>query len=202
MRQLTGQFNTQGRTKTGSRFGLVLGALTLFWSAQLLGKEAASAAAAQPAPVAQPPRRVLVISIPDRKLAVTEDGRVLKVYPVAVGAAVTPSPAGVMKVANKVVNPTFYHAGKVIPPGKSNPLGNRWIGLNKKGYGIHGTNAPNSIGLAASHGCFRMRKRDVEELFKLVRVGDIVEIHDERDAAIAAIFRDAEIDDGQVAIVD
>ena len=106
----------------------------------------------------------------------------LKVYSVAVGAAVSPSPSGTLKIVNKVIGPTYYHQGKVIPPGKSNPLGDRWMGLSQKGYGIHGTNVPSSIGKAASHGCIRMGKHDVEELFNLARVGDAVEIHGERDA--------------------
>jgi len=134
------------------------------------------------------PRHVLVVSIPDRKLALMENGRVLKVYSVAVGASVSPSPSGTLKIINKVAGPTYYHPGKVVGPGKSNPLGNRWMGLSQKGYGIHGTNVPSSIGKAASHGCIRMGRHDVEELFNLARVGDTVEIHGERDAQVAAIF--------------
>jgi len=132
--------------------------------------------------------RRLIISVPDRQLAVVENGSVVKVYPVAVGADVSPSPSGNFKIANRVVNPTYYHAGKAIPAGKQNPLGSRWMGLDRKSYGIHGTNQPNSIGKAASHGCIRMARADVEELFARVRVGDVVEIHAERDAAIAAVF--------------
>jgi lipoprotein-anchoring transpeptidase ErfK/SrfK len=67
----------------------------------------------------------------------------------------------------------------VVAPGKSNPLGSRWMGLSAKGYGIHGTNVPTSIGKAASHGCIRMRKQDLEELFEMVTVGTIVELVDE-----------------------
>jgi lipoprotein-anchoring transpeptidase ErfK/SrfK len=137
---------------------------------------------------AQPVERRLVISISDRKLAVVENGSVVKVYPVAVGADVTPSPTGSFKLATRVTNPTYYHAGKVIPAGAQNPLGSRWMGLDRKGYGIHGTNQPKSIGKAASHGCIRMARADVQELFNRVRVGDVVEIHAERDAAIAAFF--------------
>jgi hypothetical protein len=62
------------------------------------------------------------------------------------------------------------------------------VGLNKKGYGIHGTNAPGSIGKAASHGCIRMRNRDIVQFFALVSVGDTVEIHGQRDGQIAEIF--------------
>ena len=137
---------------------------------------------------AQPVERRIVISVLDRKLAVVENGSVVKVYPVAVGADVSPSPSGTFKVVTRVTNPTYYHAGKVIPAGKQNPLGSRWMGLDRKSYGIHGTNQPKSIGKAASHGCIRMARADVEELFDRVRVGDVVEIHAERDEAIAALF--------------
>jgi hypothetical protein len=140
-----------------------------------------------------PAERRIVVSIPDRKLALIEDGRVRKTYPVAVGARRTPSPTGRFKIVNRVVSPAYYHEGEVIPPGRSNPLGDRWMGLDKKGYGIHGTNVPSSIGKAASHGCIRMAKRDVEELFEIVRVGDVVEIQRERTPQLAAIFAGREI---------
>jgi lipoprotein-anchoring transpeptidase ErfK/SrfK len=121
-------------------------------------------------------RNELVISIPDRKLALFENGRVVKVYAVAVGTPHTPSPTGRFRIVNHIVRPTYYHKGVVIGPGRGNPLGNRWMGFDLKGYGIHGTNEPHSIGRAASHGCIRMGKRDVEDLFSRVRVGDAVEI--------------------------
>ncbi len=143
---------------------------------------------AAPALAQQEPKRHLVVSIPDRKLALLEDGHIVKVYPVAVGKQVSPSPTGEFKVVNRVVKPTYYHKGTVIAPGPQNPLGSRWMGLNQKGYGIHGTNAPRSIGKAASHGCIRMAKADLEELFSLVRVGDTVEIRGEADGQTAEIF--------------
>jgi lipoprotein-anchoring transpeptidase ErfK/SrfK len=132
--------------------------------------------------------RRIIVSIPDRKLALVEEGRVLRVYKVAVGARVSPSPTGEFRVVRRLTNPTYYHPGVVIPPGKSNPLGTRWIGLDRKGYGIHGTNEPRSIGKAASHGCIRLAKADLEQLFVEVRVGDVVEIHAHADAETAAIF--------------
>ena len=133
-------------------------------------------------------RRRVVVSIPDRELAVLESGRVLRTFPVAVGAAVSPSPAGRFEIVSRLSSPTYYHAGVVIPPGSDNPVGSRWIGINRKGYGIHGTNEPRSIGHAASHGCIRLRNRDVEQLYRLVRVGDVVEIRGRRDEQIAHIF--------------
>ena len=132
--------------------------------------------------------RRIVVSIPDRKLVLLEGNRVLKVYDVAVGKPSTPSPAGEFRVMNRIANPTYFGTGKVIAPGKQNPLGTRWIGLSAKGYGIHGTNVPSSIGKAASHGCIRMRQRDVEELFDLVQVGVPVELAGERPLVLAMIF--------------
>jgi lipoprotein-anchoring transpeptidase ErfK/SrfK len=133
-------------------------------------------------------RREVVVSIPDRKLALIEDGEVVKVYPVAVGAPVSPSPAGEFTVVNRITNPTYYHKGQVIPTGPANPVGTRWIGLSQKGYGIHGTNQPKSIGKAASHGCIRMAKADLEELFEFLRPGDPVSIRADRDERLAQMF--------------
>ena len=135
-------------------------------------------------------KRLLLISIPDHRLALIEDGQVKKIYSVAVGKESTPSPTGSFHIAARVVDPTYYHEGKVIAPGPRNPLGNRWMGLDRKGYGIHGTNAPNSIGKSASHGCIRMAKRDLKEVFAMVKVGDEVEIRGERDAQTIALFGD------------
>lgn len=143
-----------------------------------------TAAAAQ----AQEVQRQIVVSIPDRKMVLIEDGRVLRTYPVAVGAPVSPSPEGAFKIINRIVEPTYYSPGTVIEPGAQNPLGSRWIGLSKKSFGIHGTNAPKSIGKAASHGCIRMAKTDVEELFEMVRPGDTVEIRSHLDESTAQLF--------------
>jgi hypothetical protein len=64
------------------------------------------------------------------------------------------------------------------------------MGLNVKGYGIHGTNAPRSVGHATSHGCIRLRNRDVEKLYAMLQVGDVVEIRGERDEEIVHVFGD------------
>jgi lipoprotein-anchoring transpeptidase ErfK/SrfK len=132
--------------------------------------------------------RRLVISIPDRKIALLEDGRIVKIYGIAVGKRSTPSPSGNFHIASRVVKPTWIQPGKVVGPGPANPLGTRWMGLGYKGYGIHGTNRPTSIGKAVSHGCIRMRNQDVEELFELVQVGDEVELATEVSAELAKAF--------------
>ena len=133
-------------------------------------------------------RRVVLVSIVDCRLAVMENGKVLAYFPVAVGAAVSPSPTGEFEIVNRVANPAYYHEGVVMAASANSPVGTRWIGLNLKGYGIHGTNAPRSIGRAASHGCIRLKNRDVERLFAMLRVGDVVEIRGERDDEMAQVF--------------
>lgn len=146
-------------------------------------------------------RREILISIPDRQLALIEDGRVLRIYEVAVGADISPSPTGDFTIVNRLENPTYYRPGIVIDPGADNPLGNRWMGLSQKSFGIHGTNVPSSIGKAASHGCIRMSREDLEDLFALVQVGDVVQIRAERDEQLAEIFA-ADDGTGEVAVAE
>jgi len=138
---------------------------------------------------ATPTRRVIV-SIPDRKLVLVENDEVVRVFSVAVGAPDSPSPVGTFSIVNRVSNPTYYKPGTVMSPGPTNPVGTRWIGLSVKGYGIHGTDRPGSIGFAKSHGCIRLRNADVERLFELVRPGDVVELHAARTPEIARFFPD------------
>lgn len=147
-------------------------------------------AASQTAPVAAQSAtvRLIVVSLEDRKLALVENGLVTKVYTVAVGKPSTPSPSGEFSIARRVMNPTYHHDGRTVPPGPHNPVGDRWMGLSKAGYGIHGTNEPNSIGKAASHGCIRMGKADVEDLYARVEVGDQVEIVGQRNDETAKLF--------------
>jgi len=147
------------------------------------------------------PARRIVISIPDRKLAVVEGERVVRIFGTAVGAPKSPSPTGTFQIINHVTDPTWYTKGKVVAPGPANPLGTRWMGLSQKGYGIHGTNSPSSIGKNASHGCIRLKNADVEALFEMVAVGDVVELHGERTPELAQIFGDVTIPATVVAAI-
>ncbi len=100
----------------------------------------------------------------------------VKKYPVSTGEKGN-TPIGSFKIANKVMNPTWYHEDEVIlPSDPKNGLGTRWMGFDLKGYGIHGTIEPGKIGKPASLGCVRMRNEDVEELFDLIPVGTPVTI--------------------------
>ena len=179
----------QGRNKLAGLVAVVVAVMLSGVSAAAQSAEPVATAAQVQAPsvskalVRAAGRRVIVVSIPERKLVLMEDGAVKKVYPVAVGKVSTPSPAGRFTINTRVSNPTYSHHGKVVAPGPRNPVGSRWMGLSVKGYGIHGTNEPGSIGKAASHGCIRMGKADLEELFAQVEVGDAVEIRGEGDAS-------------------
>jgi lipoprotein-anchoring transpeptidase ErfK/SrfK len=156
---------------------------------EAMGQEASAPAVTTPAVTVQV-KRTIVVSLEDRKLALVEDGQVKKVYTVAVGEPSTPSPVGTFAIQRRVKNPVYQHEGKVVQPGAGNPVGTRWMGLSVKGYGIHGTNEPKSIGKAASHGCIRMARKDLEEMYEMVHVGDTVELIGERNDETAQLFDD------------
>ncbi|MDY4697273.1 MAG: L,D-transpeptidase family protein [Selenomonas montiformis] len=117
------------------------------------------------------------INLAARSLALYRDTDKIRLYPIGPGAADTPTPVGYYKIQEKDVNPTWTDpdTGVSIPSGPDNPLGYRWMTL-KGNIGIHGTNRPDSVGHLVSHGCIRMREKDVEALFDLVHVGTPVEI--------------------------
>jgi lipoprotein-anchoring transpeptidase ErfK/SrfK len=173
----------QTRTRwTVTGLAVVVG---LLGAGRLAAAESIRSTVASPA---APVTRRAVVSLADRKLAVLVNGAVVRVFTVAIGAPISPSPVGRFTIVNRLSEPTYYRPGKVIGPGPSNPLGPRWLGLDRKGYGIHGTDEPQSIGYARSHGCIRLRNEDIQDLFSLLRVGDVVELLDERTPEIARIF--------------
>ena len=118
------------------------------------------------------------------RLRLYENLKLVRTYTIAVGAIGYDTPAGLYRIQNKAVNPvwnvphspwTGSLAGAVIPPGPSNPLKARWLGIYG-GAGIHGTDQTWSLGSAASHGCIRMAIPDVIELYDRVEVGTPVYI--------------------------
>lgn len=103
-------------------------------------------------------------------------GDFVKEYLVATGDYKA-TPLGEFTIVNKLRNPTWYRAGAIVPPDSpENILGTRWLGLSKKGYGIHGTDDPSSMGKYVTQGCIRMLNEDVEELYMLATVGTKVVI--------------------------
>jgi len=187
--------STMSRRATALLVAVLLPALmVLALTVPSFAQQSANASEKQRAP------RIVLVSLADRRLAVLENGNVLAYFPVAVGAEESPSPTGEFQIVSRVVNPAYYHEGVVMAAGADNPVGTRWLGLNLKGYGIHGTNAPRSIGHARSHGCIRLKNRDVEQLFSMLRVGDVVQIRGERDEEIASVFGDAGDGDSAEAV--
>lgn len=102
----------------------------------------------------------------------------VKKYSVATGKK-NCTPVGEFKITDKLIHPTWFKTGAILPPGSpENALGTRWMGFDKPAYGIHGTIEPESIGTQASEGCIRMLNEDVEELYSIVPVGTKVTIQD------------------------
>jgi lipoprotein-anchoring transpeptidase ErfK/SrfK len=64
----------------------------------------------------------------------------------------------------------------VIPPGPNNPVGTVWIGLDRPGYGIHGTPNPEQVGRTESHGCFRLANWNAEYLLTMVTIGTTISV--------------------------
>lgn len=110
------------------------------------------------------------ISLSKRRLYLSQNGKIIKTYPVGVGKIATQTPRGDFVIVSKVPYPYSY------PGGPLSPFGTLWMGLSKPHYGIHGTNNPSSIGKYVSHGCIRMYNDDVEELGRLVPIGTPVQI--------------------------
>ena len=112
-------------------------------------------------------------------LRLWEDLKLAEAYTVAVGQEGLETPEGLYEIQEMAENPTWNVpesdwagslAGQSIPPGPSNPIKARWLGIYE-GAGIHGTEETYSLGTAASHGCVRMSIPDVEELYDRVEVG-------------------------------
>lgn len=118
----------------------------------------------------------VVVDKSENVLSLFYDGRPVKRYRVATGAE-DKTPTGEFEIVNKLVNPTWYHDGKVFPPeSPENILGTRWMGFDLKSYGIHGTTLPDSIGKNVSAGCIRMLNAEVEELYEVLPVGTKVRV--------------------------
>jgi lipoprotein-anchoring transpeptidase ErfK/SrfK len=108
-------------------------------------------------------------------------------FPCSIAARFDKRPVGELHVVVVAPNPNytfdpelFPESGEtqkmVLPPGPNNPVGVAWIGLDKTGYGMHGTPAPEQVGRTESHGCFRLANWDAEYLLKLAWIGMPVDV--------------------------
>jgi L,D-transpeptidase ErfK/SrfK len=132
----------------------------------------------------------ITINIPQRLLFHMDLNGVVGAYPVGLGQPAWRTFVGPFRVASLETNPVWdvppsiqeemRLSGKPVltrvPPGPANPLGKFWIGLDRPGYGIHGTNAPASIYRFQTHGCIRLHPDDIERLFQAVTMGTLGQI--------------------------
>ncbi|HEY8239958.1 MAG TPA: L,D-transpeptidase family protein [Kiritimatiellia bacterium] len=90
------------------------------------------------------------------------------------------TPVGTFKITDRVAQPTWWRDdGKAIPYGDpENLLGTHWLSLDIRGYGIHGTWQPETIGKQSSAGCIRLLNEDVEQLYTVLPIGTPVTIED------------------------
>jgi lipoprotein-anchoring transpeptidase ErfK/SrfK len=118
--------------------------------------------------------------------AFDEQTNLLVHFPCSVAASMDKRPSGELRVETMVSNPNYTFNPEVfpesvegrqlgrkllIPPGPNNPVGTVWIGLDRPGYGIHGTPRPEAVGRAETHGCFRLANWNAELLVKLLAIG-------------------------------
>jgi len=107
---------------------------------------------------------LILINLAVNQLSFFENGHYIRTFPISSGKPQTPTPEGTFCVINKYKNKKYYR--KNIQGGaRNNPLGTRWLGLNKAQYAIHGTSKEWSIGRHESNGCIRMHDRDVQWLY-------------------------------------
>jgi lipoprotein-anchoring transpeptidase ErfK/SrfK len=131
-------------------------------------------------------KRMIKIDTRYRMLDVYEGDKLVCSFPITPGSKKLPAPIGTWKVVGIATLPWFrwdeamlehgYRSDQFynIPPGPRNPVGILWIGLNKKGIGIHGTNSPDTIGRSGSHGCIRLANWDAARILSQVTEGDQV----------------------------
>jgi lipoprotein-anchoring transpeptidase ErfK/SrfK len=114
------------------------------------------------------------------------ESNLLAHFPCSIAAKVEKRPVGELHVTVLAPNPNYTFDPAVfpespeaqaighklvLPPGPKNPVGVAWIGLDKPGYGMHGTPNPEQIGRTESHGCFRLANWDAAYLLKLAWIG-------------------------------
>ncbi|TKK23578.1 murein L,D-transpeptidase [Enterobacter cancerogenus] len=142
------------------------------------------------------PREGIVVNLAELRLYYFPPGENrVEVYPLGIGQLGLETPVSTTRVSQKIPNPTWTPTAgirarslaqgiklpPVVPAGPNNPLGRfaLRLGIGNGEYLIHGTSAPDSVGLRVSSGCMRMNAPDIKALFEQVRVGTRVQIINE-----------------------
>lgn len=105
----------------------------------------------------------ITVSLASRRLLLYQQGQLVMTCPVGIGTKSTPTPTGNFSIIN-------------IRPHPGGPYGAMWMGLNKPGYGLHGTDNPSSIGGMVSKGCIRLHNSDAVTIARVVPIGTPVTI--------------------------
>lgn len=121
----------------------------------------------------------VTVSKSDNDLVLFLNDEFFKRYRVGTGEY-NKTPVGDFMINDRIAQPTWWRPdGKAIPYGDpENLLGTHWLSINVKGYGLHGTWEPDTIGKQASAGCVRMLNDDIEQLYSLLTIGTPVSIRD------------------------
>ena len=134
--------------------------------------------------------RHIHVDTKERMLDLFEGEKLVASFPITPGSSKLPAPSGKWSIVGIATLPWFRHDEGVlnygvrtdhfynIPCGPNNPVGVVWCGLSKAGIGIHGTNSPETIGRAGSHGCIRVANWDVIRLVSMITEGMTVVIDD------------------------
>lgn len=132
--------------------------------------------------------RIINIDTREKMLDLYEGDKLLASVPITPGSGYLATPPGTWRIVGITQMPTFRWDKSVLeygvrssnyyelPIGPNNPVGVMWIGLNRPGIGIHGTNQPQTIGRSASHGCMRTANWDVVRLTRMITKGMTVVI--------------------------
>ena len=130
--------------------------------------------------------RKIFVDTKEHLLEIFDNEQLVAVFPITPGSTTLPAPVGTWHIVGITTFPWFrYDEGMLnygvrtdqfynLPPGPNNLVGVLWAGLNKPGIGLHGTNNPETIGRAASHGCIRLANWDAIRLKDLVTVNNTV----------------------------
>lgn len=125
----------------------------------------------------------VIVDKSDYRLDVLLDGKFLYSAPVGLGRH-GKTPTAEFVIEDRQEKPAWYRPGQpAIPYGDpENPLGEVWLGFRDtdehKGFGIHGTDKPETIGTESSDGCVRLRNEDVLMLYRLISPGAKVTIRE------------------------
>lgn len=121
----------------------------------------------------------IVVNKTRNDLVLSMNGQFFKRYRVGTGEFAK-TPVGEFKIVDRIAQPTWWHPdGRTIPFGDpENLLGTHWLALDVKGYGLHGTWEPETIGRQASMGCVRLVNDDIAELFTILTIGTPVVIEE------------------------